>query len=377
MISTAKVRVRYQETDCMKVVYYGNYLTYFEVGRVEFLRQQGLPISEVDQKVHLPVVEASVRYVRPARLGDLLEVRCWAGEAKRAGLRIACCRRRTVAGKATAMRILACFMPASGGAARVAGYDVFRDSLEVRRRIGYLPESVPLYADLRVASYLDFVAEVKGVGRGERRRRVAEVMERCLITDVQHRLIGRLSKGYRQRVGLAQAILGDPEVLILDEPTIGLDPKQITEIRSLIKSFAGRHTVILSTHILPEVSMVCSGVVIINQGSIVAQGPIDTLVDQFFPTARLEVEIAGPPAAVRDGMRAIPGVVAVEGLAVTDGVGRYVVESARGRDVRGEIFELAAKQRWSLLELKRVGTTLEEVFIRVVAGEQAADEAHP
>src|SRR5437762_4467576 len=281
------------------------------------------------------------------------------------------------AGKSTTMRILSCFMPASSGSARVAGYDVFRDSLEVRKRIGYLPENVPLYGDMRVGPYLDFVAEVKGIARRERKSQVADVMDRCLITDVQNRLIGKLSKGYRQRVGLAQAIISDPHVLILDEPTIGLDPQQITEIRSLIKSLAGRHTVILSTHILPEVSMVCSGVVIINQGSIVAQGPIDTLVDQFFPTARLEVEIAGPPAAVHDGMRAIPGVVAVEGLGVTDGVGRFVVESARGRDVRGEIFALAAQQRWSLLELKRVGTTLEEVFIRVVAGEQAADEARP
>ncbi|PYN53854.1 MAG: MFS transporter [Candidatus Rokuibacteriota bacterium] len=279
------------------------------------------------------------------------------------------------AGKSTTMRILACFMPASSGTARVAGYDVFRDSLEVRRRIGYLPESVPLYADLRVASYLDFVAEVKGVGRGERRRRVAEAMERCLVTDVQNRLIGKLSKGYRQRVGLAQAIINDPDVLILDEPTIGLDPKQITEIRALIKSFAGRHTVILSTHILPEVSMVCGGVVIINKGSIVAQGPIDTLVDQFFPTSRVEVEIVGPAAAVQDGMRRIDGVVSVQELATTNGAGRYLVESGRGRDVRGEIFQLAAQQRWGLLELRRVGTTLEEVFIRVVAGEQAGEEA--
>jgi ABC-2 type transport system ATP-binding protein len=278
------------------------------------------------------------------------------------------------AGKSTTMRILACFMPASSGTARIAGHDVFRESLEVRKRIGYCPENVPLYGDLRVAPYLDFVAEVKGVGRAERRRRVAEVMERCLISEVQHRLIGRLSKGYRQRVGLAQAILGDPEVLILDEPTIGLDPKQITEIRSLIKSLAGRHTVILSTHILPEVSVVCDGVVIINKGSIVAQGPIDTLVDQFFPTARVEVEIVAPPAAVLERMRAIPGVVAVQGLAEAAGAGRYVVESARGRDVRREIFELASQQRWGLLELKRVGMTLEEVFIRVVAGEQAGEE---
>jgi ABC-2 type transport system ATP-binding protein len=281
------------------------------------------------------------------------------------------------AGKSTTMRILSCFMPASSGTARVAGYDVFRDSLEVRKRIGYLPESVPLYGEMRVASYLDFVAEVKGVGRSERRRRVAEVMERCLIADVQNRLIGKLSKGYRQRVGLAQAIVHDPEVLILDEPTIGLDPKQITEIRALIKSFAGKHTVILSTHILPEVSMVCGGVVIINNGAIVAQGPIDTLVEQFFPTSRVEVEIVGPPAAVREGMGRIAGVVAVQELAATNGAGRYLVESTRGRDVRGEIFQLAAQQRWSLLELRRVGTTLEEVFIRIVAGEQAEAEPAP
>ena len=275
------------------------------------------------------------------------------------------------AGKSTTMRILACFMPASGGQARVAGYDVFTQSMEVRRRIGYLPETVPLYTDMRVAPYLDFVAEVKGMGRSERRRRVAEVMDRCAITDVQNRLIGKLSKGYRQRVGLAQALVSDPDVLILDEPTIGLDPKQITEIRSLIKSLAGRHTVILSTHILPEVSMVCGGVVIINKGAIVAQGTIETLVEQFFPTARVEVEIVGPPAAVREKMRAIPGVLAVQDLALTNGAGRYVVESARERDIRGEIFLLAAQQQWRLLELKRVGMTLEEVFIRVVAGEEA------
>ena len=281
------------------------------------------------------------------------------------------------AGKSTTMRILACFMPASSGSARVAGYDVFKESLEVRKRIGYLPENVPLYADMRVGAYLDFVAEVKGIGRSERKRRVAEAMDRCLVADMQNRLIGKLSKGYRQRVGLAQAIVSDPHVLILDEPTIGLDPQQISEIRALIKSLAGDHTVILSTHILPEVSMVCSGVVIINQGSIVAQGPIDTLVDQFFPTTRVEVEIVGPPAAVHDGMRAIPGVVAVEGLGVTDGVSRFVVESARGRDVRGEIFALASQQRWSLLELKRVGTTLEEVFIRIVAGEEAEEAPRP
>jgi gliding motility-associated transport system ATP-binding protein len=278
------------------------------------------------------------------------------------------------AGKTTTMRILSCFMPATGGTARVAGYDVFRESMEVRRRIGYLPENVPLYTDMRVAPYLDFVAEMKGVGRSVRRARVAEVMDRCLIADVQHRLIGNLSKGYRQRVGLAQAIVSDPHVLILDEPTIGLDPRQITVVRDLIRSLAGDHTVILSTHILPEVSMVCSGVVIINKGAIVAQGPIDTLVEQFFPSSRVEVEIAGAPAAVRDGMRAIPGVLAITELASSDGLARYLVEAPRGRDVRAEIFQLAAQQKWELRELKRVGMTLEEVFMKVVAGEEHGPE---
>ena len=275
------------------------------------------------------------------------------------------------AGKSTTMRILSCFMPASSGTARVAGFDVFRESMEVRRRIGYLPESVPLYSDMRVAPYLDFVAEIKGVPRASRRRRVADVMDRCLIADVQNRLIRNLSKGYRQRVGLAQAIVSDPHVLILDEPTIGLDPRQIAEIRSLIKSLAGEHTVILSTHILPEVSMVCSGVVIINRGAIVAQGPIDRLVEQFFPTARVEVEIVGPAPAVQEGMASITGVVRVESVAGVNGASRFVVESARGRDVRGEIFQLAAQQKWGLLELKQVGMTLEEVFMRIVAGEES------
>jgi ABC-2 type transport system ATP-binding protein len=277
------------------------------------------------------------------------------------------------AGKSTTMRILSCFMPASSGSARVAGHDVFRESLEVRRRIGYLPENVPLYTEMRVGPYLEFVAEVKGVSRSDRRRRVADVMDRCRVADVQNRLIGTLSKGYRQRVGVAQAIVSDPEVLILDEPTIGLDPRQITEIRSLIKSLAGQHTVILSTHILPEVSMVCSGVIIINKGAVVAQGPIDSLVDQFFPTARVEVEIVGPPRAVRDRIRGISGVLSVEDQMVANGAARYVVEAARGRDVRAEIFKLAAQQQWDLLELRRVGMTLEEVFIRIVAGEEGGE----
>ncbi len=279
------------------------------------------------------------------------------------------------AGKSTTMRILSCFMPASSGTARVAGFDVFRESMEVRRRIGYLPENVPLYTELRVAEYLDFVAEVKGVGRAQRRARVGEVMERCRIADVSRRVIGKLSKGYRQRVGLAQAIVSDPAVLILDEPTIGLDPRQITEIRALIKSLAGDHTVILSTHILPEVSMVCDSVVIINRGSIVAQGPIDRLVEDFFPTARVHVQVVGPaPAAVREGLAQIAGVVGVHEDPTGDGPASFIVESPRGRDVRGEIFQLAAQQKWELRELRRAGMTLEEVFIRIVAGEESAAE---
>jgi gliding motility-associated transport system ATP-binding protein len=275
------------------------------------------------------------------------------------------------AGKSTTMRILSCFMPASAGTAKVAGYDVFRESMEVRRRIGYLPENVPLYSDMRVAAYLDFVAEVKGVPRASRRRRVAEAMDRCLISDVQNRLIGKLSKGYRQRVGLAQAIISDPAVLILDEPTIGLDPRQIAEIRALIKSLAGAHTVILSTHILPEVSMVCGSVIIINKGAIVAQGPIDTLVEQFFPTSRVHVQLDGPLDAVRAALQKISGVVTVHEAPPTgDPAPGFVVESPRDRDVRAEVFRLAAEQRWPLLELRRVGMTLEEVFMRIVAGEE-------
>jgi ABC-2 type transport system ATP-binding protein len=273
------------------------------------------------------------------------------------------------------MKILSCFMPATSGAARVAGYDVFSQSLEVRRRIGYLPENAPLYPDLSVASYLDFVAEIKGLGRGERRSRVADVMERCFVTEMQNRLIGKLSKGYRQRVGLAQALLGDPEVLILDEPTIGLDPRQIAEIRSLIRSLAGQHTVILSTHILPEVSMVCDGIIIINQGHIVAQGTESDLVQQVFPTARVEVRLARASGDVAEALRALAGVVAVEPLASRDGSVGFVVESEHGRDVRGDLVRLITGRGWELQELHQVGMSLEEVFIRVVAGEQVPPES--
>ena len=273
------------------------------------------------------------------------------------------------AGKSTTMKILACFMPASGGTARVAGFDVFRQSLEVRRRIGYLPENAPLYVDLSVSTYLDFVAEIKGVPRSARRAKVGEVMERCSVTDMQHRLIGKLSKGYRQRVGLAQALLGDPEVLILDEPTIGLDPRQIAEIRDLIRSLAGQHTVILSTHILPEVSMLCDGIIIINRGRIVAQGTEDELAAQVFPTARVEIHVGGPAADVDAALRAVPGVVRVEALASRDGTARFRIESPQGKDVRGDLVQLVTQRKWPLLGLRRA-ETLEDVFLEIVAGEE-------
>src|SRR5206468_4985948 len=252
------------------------------------------------------------------------------------------------AGKSTTMKILSCFMPPTSGTARVAGLDVFAQSLEVRRRIGYLPENAPLYTELTVAAYLDFVAEIKGVGRSVRRGRVGDVMERCFIADMQHRMIGKLSKGYRQRVGLAQALLGDPEVLILDEPTIGLDPKQIAEIRSLIKSLGGQHTVILSTHILPEVSMVCDSIIIINRGRVVAKGTQAELVEQVFPAARVEVEVTGPADAVVSSLRSLPGVTSVETIGAHEGASRFVVESPRGRDVRGELVRMVAGRGWEL-----------------------------
>lgn len=275
------------------------------------------------------------------------------------------------AGKTTTMRILACFMPASEGTAKVAGYDVFTQSMEARRRIGYLPEHVPLYNDMPVAAYLDFVAELKGVSRAERKRRVAEVMERCLIADVQHRLVGRLSKGYRQRVGLAQALVNDPEVLILDEPTIGLDPRQIIEIRSLIKSLAGQHTVILSTHILPEVSMVCSRVIIINAGQIVAVDSPENLTVRLSQSDRIQVQVEGPAEAVLAELSRVPGVLSVNQKALVNGIGTFVVESARDRDVRRDLSTAIMRRGWGLLELRGMGMTLEDIFIKLVTEEEA------
>jgi len=275
------------------------------------------------------------------------------------------------AGKSTTMRILTCFMPPTRGTARVAGYDIFKDSLQVRRRIGYVPENAPLYADMPVVTFLKFVGDIKGLSRRDRLRQIAQVMDDCGISDVQSRYIGKLSKGYRQRVALAQALLGNPEVLILDEPTLGLDPRQIIDIRQLIKGLAGQKTIILSTHILPEVSMTCQRVIIINRGRLVAVDTPENLTTKLQKAPRLLIRVEGPAADVVRVLGAVPGVQTVK----QDGTGpknvvTCVVESAKDRDVRKEIAATVVRQNWGLLELRPVDITLEEVFVRLVTEEK-------
>jgi ABC-2 type transport system ATP-binding protein len=275
------------------------------------------------------------------------------------------------AGKSTTMRILTCFMPPTSGTARIAGYDIFKESLQVRRRIGYVPENAPLYTDMPVVSFLKFAAEVKGLSRRERLRQVGQVMDDCGIKDVQHRYIGKLSKGYRQRVALAQALLGNPEVLILDEPTIGLDPRQIIEIRQLIKGLVGQKTVILSTHILPEVSMTCQRVIIINRGRLVAVDTPENLTTKLQTSSRLLVRVEGPATDVVRALGAVSGVQTVK----EDGSGlghvvTCVIESKKDRDVRKDVAAAVVRQNWGLLELRPVDLTLEEVFVRLVTEEK-------
>ncbi len=275
------------------------------------------------------------------------------------------------AGKTTTMRILAGFLPPSSGTARVAGFDILTDSLEVRRRIGYLPENVPLYTDMKVADYLGFVAEVKGVERRQRRRAIGEIMERCRVVEVQRMLIGALSRGYRQRVGIAQALLNDPEVLILDEPTLALDPKQIIEIRQLIKELSGQSTIILSTHILPEASMVCQRVIIINEGHIIAVDTPENLTARLQSSAKLLLTVDGPADQVGEALTHIPGVLRAEAKdEARDATVSFVVESERSRDLRREVSRMIVERGWGLLELRPADMTLEEIFIRLVTEEE-------
>jgi len=262
-------------------------------------------------------------------------------------------------------------MPATEGTARVAGFDIFEDSLEVRKRVGYLPESVPLYREMPVKSYLNFVAEVKRVPRRERARRVHECMEECGIADRAGWLIGNLSKGLRQRVGLAQALVHNPEVLILDEPTLGLDPKQIVEIRQLIKRLGEERTVILSTHILPEVSVVCNRVIIINEGKLVAVDTPENLTLKLQEFSKVRLQVDGPHREVAETLGRVDGVVSVVREDESDEeTGIYLVQSRKEKDVRSELARAVSEHRWGLLELSLVSISLEEVFVKLVTEEK-------
>lgn len=275
------------------------------------------------------------------------------------------------AGKTTTMRILTCFMPATSGKAKVAGYDIFEDSLKVRSSIGYLPETVPLYTDMQVPVYLRYVAGLKNVPWKSINSKVGEIMEKVGLTHMAHKYIGELSKGYRQRVGLAQALINDPKILILDEPTIGLDPRQITEIRSLIKGLAGERTIILSTHILPEVTMICKKVIIIDEGKIKAMDTPDNLMKQIGATCRVKTRIAGPPDMIRQKLTGISGVNRVERQSDEgETTHSFIVQFSNGYDGSHHIGRIAAEHKWDLYELTPLKMSLEDIFIKIVTEEK-------
>jgi ABC-2 type transport system ATP-binding protein len=276
------------------------------------------------------------------------------------------------AGKTTTMRILTGFMPATSGTAKISGFDVFNDSLEVRRHIGYLPENPPLYLDMTVAGYLDFVTRIKNVPAEKRAQRVDESLQKTNLTDKRDELIKRLSRGYKQRVGLAQALVHDPDVIILDEPTVGLDPKQIIEVRHLIKGLAGSHTIILSTHILPEVSMTCDRVVIINKGKIAAVDTPQNLTSQMKGGQKVRLEVQAPEQQVKDALAQVPGVTRVQVESASAG-GRVIVtvEAAEGQDVRSAVAAKVVQQGWPLTELRGVGMSLEDIFLELTTDDAA------
>jgi ABC-2 type transport system ATP-binding protein len=284
------------------------------------------------------------------------------------------------AGKTTTMRILTGYMPATDGRAVVAGFDVFNEPIEAKRRTGYLPETPPLYPDMTVREYLDFVSRIKRVPPAERKQRVAAVMERTRIADMANRHCAKLSKGYRQRVGLAQALIHNPEVLILDEPTAGLDPKQIIETRELIRGLAGDHTIVISTHILPEVSQTCQRVVIINKGRVVAVDTPDNLTARLKGAETMYVHLEAPPAEDAGAVLAsVPGVTRVVSADGRGVAGAFEVESERGTDVRRELARAIVTRGWGLLELRPMRMSLEEIFLQVTTDEtaQAAPEPQP
>jgi len=272
------------------------------------------------------------------------------------------------AGKTTTLKILAGYMPPTAGSASVNGHDCVGQSLAARKSLGYLPETVPLYPDLTVTQFLDFAAQAKGLDRGQRRREVARAIADCSLEQVQHTLIAVLSKGFRQRVGLAQALIGRPPLLILDEPTIGLDPAQIVEIRELIRQLAGEHTIILSSHILPEVSQLCQRVIIINRGQIVASDTPANLTQQLGHDARIHLVVHGPAREVQQALTTVPGVKGVQ----QEGEGAFVLEADLDTEVRPELARCIVQRGWDLLEMKTQEFTLEDVFINLVTEEEIA-----
>jgi ABC-2 type transport system ATP-binding protein len=277
------------------------------------------------------------------------------------------------AGKTTTMRILTGYMPATEGRATVAGYDVFTHPLDAKQRTGYLPETPPLYPDMTVREYLDFVARIKGVPPRERKDRVTTMMQRTYVADMAGRHCGKLSKGYRQRVGLAQALIHNPEVLILDEPTAGLDPKQIIETRELIRGLAGDHTIVLSTHILPEVAQTCQRVVIINKGRVVAVDTPENLTARLKGAETMYVQVDSDVEDAGAALAGIPGVTRVVASERRGTIGAYEVESERDTDVRREIARAVVNRGWGLLELRPMRMSLEEIFLQVTTEETPVD----
>jgi len=274
------------------------------------------------------------------------------------------------AGKTTTMRILTGFIPASRGRAKVANYDVFEHPMEVKKRIGYLPEHPPLYAEMTVTSFLDFVAKLKGIAPRDRKQKIKLAIEKTGLGDCVNTMIKHLSKGYKQRLGLAQGILHEPEVLILDEPTIGLDPIQIIEVRQLIRELAGKHTVILSTHILPEVSMTCQRVVIIDRGRVVAEDRPENLMAKLKGAEQISLVVAGPSVEVQQCLSQIPGVTAVTlVMPLGESKARYEVTSTLHSEIANELARTIIQRGWDLFELKRAEMSLEEVFLRLTTHE--------
>jgi ABC-2 type transport system ATP-binding protein len=285
------------------------------------------------------------------------------------------------AGKTTTMRILAGYLPASSGSAKIAGFDVHENSLSVRQRIGYLPETPPLYPEMTIEGYLYFVARIKGVPAGDRESKVKAAMERCNLADRRHVIIRKLSKGYKQRVGIAQAIVHDPPAIILDEPTVGLDPRQIIDVRNLIKSLAGSHTIILSTHILPEVSMTCNRVAIINKGKIVATNTPEGLMTQLTSGSGYELEIEGELSLAKQVLQNVAGVSLVESIGTggqdlsnqSESRSSLRVISEPGIEPGKEIAMALVRSGFGLYEMRRVNATLEDVFLQLTTEERSVE----